>query len=103
MTTPGVYSAGFPSPMLNPGVQSPDAPPGGFAQYNYNNSINNTKPLMNDYSIHSQVYRPTETELAHGYKPGKALKPPAGKLEAKAGQVEKGVNSFLRKLEKKIG
>jgi hypothetical protein len=103
MTTPGVYSPGFPSQMPNLGVQSPGAPPGGFAQYNYNNSISNTRPLNNDYSIHSQVYRPTEFEAAHGHKPGKAAKPPAGKLEAKAVQVEKGVNSIFKRLEKKIG
>jgi hypothetical protein len=103
MATPGVYSPGFASPMPNPGVQSPGAPPGGFAQYNYNNSISNTQPLSNDYSIHSQVYRPTEFESAHGHKPGKAAKPPSGKLEAKAVRAEKGMNSVLKRLEKKIG
>lgn len=55
---------------------------------------------MTDYSIHSQVYRPTEGEYKVKSKPAK---PPAGKLEARAGQVEKGVNGLLKKLEKKIG
>jgi hypothetical protein len=56
---------------------------------------------MTDYSIHQQVYRPTEHEAAH--HKAKAAKPPKGKLEARAGQVEKGVGSLLKKLEKKIG
>jgi hypothetical protein len=58
------------------------------------------KPLMTDYSIHQQLYRPTEGESAIKNKP---TKPPAGKLEAKAGQLEKGVSGFLKKLEKRIG
>jgi hypothetical protein len=56
---------------------------------------------MNDYSIHQQVYRPTEDEAAH--HKAKAMKPPRGRLEQRAGQVEKGVGSLLKKLEKKIG
>lgn len=57
---------------------------------------------MNDYSIHQQVYRPTEVEgtIKHNTKP---FKPPTGKFEQKAGQLEKGVGSLLKKLEKKIG
>jgi hypothetical protein len=45
------------------------------------------------------VYRPTEGEAVGKTK----TKPPRGKLEERAGQLEKGVGGFLKKLEKKIG
>lgn len=85
--------------------QSTQAPPGGFAQFNYGSSAtSSTQPLQNDHSIHSQVYRPTEIEsnTKHHDKPG-APKPPSGKLEARANKLEKGVGGFLKKLEKKYG
>jgi hypothetical protein len=63
--------------------------------------MSGTKPLMTDYSIHQQVYRPTETEA--NMKHNKPLKPPRGKLEDRADKLEKGVGGFLKKLEKKIG
>ncbi len=100
MTTPGLYSPGFSSEGTTPSVASPAAPPGGFSQFNYH-KVSNTQPLMTDYSIHQQVYRPTESEAAP--KAGKALKPPRGKLEERAGQLERGVGGLLKKLEKKIG
>jgi hypothetical protein len=106
VTSPGIYSPGLPSPQQNPNIYSPTppaaAPPGGFAQFNYDSQLSNTKPLMNDYSIHQQVYRPTEVEgtIKHNTKP---LKPPTRKFEQRAGQLEKGVGSLLKKLEKKIG
>lgn len=101
-TTPGIFSPGIASPLTSPGTYTPGAPPGGFSQFQYNNQISNTQPLMNDYSIHQQVYRPTEDEAAHSSKV-KAAKPSKGKLEARAGQLEKGVGSLFKKLEKKIG
>ncbi|TVY14270.1 hypothetical protein LARI1_G008139 [Lachnellula arida] len=94
MSTPGLYSPGQP---YTPGAPPP---PGGFAQYNYNPSLSHTVPLGGDYSIHQQVYRPTEGEVTAKTKPSK---PPRGKLEERAGQLEKGVGGFLKKLEKKIG
>merc|ERR1711977_773223 len=75
------------------------APPGGFSQHQYT-STSNTKPLMTDYGIHQQVYRPTENEA---YKPKKEAKPPRGNLEKRAGQLEKGLGSMFKKIEKKIG
>jgi hypothetical protein len=99
MSTPGLTSPGFPSPA----IYSP-APPGGFAQFNYaqtNPALSGTKPMSTDYSIHQQVYRPTENEtIKHNSKPAKA---PRGKLEERAGQLEKGVGGFLKKLEKRLG
>ncbi|KAK0100535.1 hypothetical protein ONS95_006995 [Cadophora gregata] len=103
LSTPGIYSPG-PNP-LSPGISGPPppqphvAPPGGFSQHQYSNS-GNTKPLMTDYSIHQQVYRPTENEA---YKPKKEAKPPRGNLEKRAGQLEKGLGSMFKKIEKKIG
>lgn len=84
--------------MYNPGIA---APPGGFAEFDYNPGLSNTRPMMTDYSIHQQIYRPTEGEAK--VKTKKHAKPPAGKLEARAGRVETGVNGLLKKLEKKIG
>jgi hypothetical protein len=101
MSTPGIYSPGLSSSMPAPGAYNPNvAPPGGFAQYNYNPSLSGTQPLMNDYSIHQQVYRPTENESAIKTRPAK---PPAGKLEANAGKIEKGLTGLLKRVEKKIG
>ncbi|KAH7395939.1 hypothetical protein BKA64DRAFT_746079 [Cadophora sp. MPI-SDFR-AT-0126] len=103
MSTPSIYSPG-PTP-LSPGMSGPPppqphvAPPGGFSQHQYT-STSNTKPLMADYSIHQQVYRPTESEA---YKPKKEAKPPRGNLEKRAGQLEKGLGSMFKKIEKKIG
>jgi hypothetical protein len=88
----------YPGP---PGMRSPGfAAPGGFSPYNYNPGYNPAQPAATDYSIHQQLYRPTEHEAATRYKPAK---PPAGKLEARAGALEKGVNGLFKKLEKKIG
>jgi hypothetical protein len=105
MNTPGIYSPGF-SPATS-SVQSPAAPPGGFAQYQYT-KVATAQPLMADYSIHQQVYRPTEIEASHGkqQKGGRttqAAKAPRGKLEDRAEKLEKGVGSLFKKLEKKIG
>ncbi|TAQ91116.1 hypothetical protein B7494_g558 [Chlorociboria aeruginascens] len=98
---------GFASPMSSPGVYTPGAPPGGFATFNYvptqvqpGQQVSGTQPLMTDYSIHQQVYRPTEGEATAKVKPAKA---PRGKLEERAGQLERGVGGFLKKLEKRIG
>lgn len=115
--TPGIYSPGFGSPQQpaqNPsavasGGYNPGAPPpGGFAQYNYGQgtaqqaALSHTQPLMTDYSVHQQVYRPTTNEAStqHHEKPAKA---PTGKLEQRASQLERGMTGLFKKLEKKIG
>jgi hypothetical protein len=97
---------GFQSPLQSPGfsgpptveVAQPPVPPGGFSNYQYSQA--QSVPLMNDYSIHHQIYRPTEAEAAVKFKPGKE---PRGKLEDNAAKVEKNVTNFLKKLEKKYG
>ena len=69
--------------------------------------MSSTQPLNQDYGVHQQVYRPTEIEnsIKHNEKPIAVVgaKPPQGKLEARASQLEKGVGGFLKKLEKKYG
>lgn len=117
MTTPGIYSPGIGSPQSTqaynqnsaaPGGYNPGPPPpSGFSQFNYAQGstarpLSNTQPLMTDYSIHQQVYRPTENEasIRHNDRPAK---PPAGKLEQRAGQLERGMTGLFKKLEKKIG
>ncbi|KJZ77558.1 hypothetical protein HIM_03282 [Hirsutella minnesotensis 3608] len=60
------------------------------------------KPAQ-DYSIHQQVYRPTEVEggqTPHQYQPKQE---PKGKLEENAGRLERGVTGMLKKFEKKFG
>ncbi|PBP17777.1 RNA recognition motif-containing protein [Diplocarpon rosae] len=100
LPTPGIYSPGLGTPMTGPPAPQPHvAPPGGFSQHQYG-SASTTTPLMTDYSIHQQVYRPTEDEA---YKPAKEVKAPRGNLEKRAGQLEKGVGSLFKKLEKKLG
>ena len=114
MTSPAIYSPGFVSPGPPvPGAYNPvSPPPGGFAQYNYGQTsgaqISNTPAMQTQYSVHQQLYRPTEAEagIKHHDKPKPAqagTKPPGGKFEQRAGQLEKGMTGLFRKLEKKIG
>lgn len=67
-----------------------------------------------DYSIHQQVYRPTEVEAKlkrKGSGRGKKNdekkdgkdKGPRGRLEDNAGRLEKSVTGILKKFEKKYG
>ena len=86
----------------------PQQPPGGYSDYNYDQSTSghHHHHHNNGHSIHSQVYRPTEAETQghSGRKPstaGPGQQP--GRLEQGAERVEKGVNRFLRKLEKRMG
>lgn len=96
-------SPGFASPTQYPGSIPPpppgiQAPASGFSNYSY--SQNQGVPLANDYSIHQQLYRPTEGEAITKQK---NLKEPRGKLEENAARLEKGVTGFLKKIEKKYG
>lgn len=91
---PPQYSQQAPAPAAS----APPAMQGGYSQYQYTQTQG--APLANDYSIHQQLYRPTEGEVAVKYKPAKE---PRGKLEENAQKLEKGVTSLLKKLEKKYG
>jgi hypothetical protein len=128
-----LYGSGAAAPMQSPGAQIygsgayvqphqplqhiqpqyPDylaakvqPPPGGYSQYSYDQQAQRYEP-GNQYDIHNQVYRPTEVEVNKSTKKP-SIKPydggyQSGKLEQKAEKVEKGVNSFLKRLEKKLG
>ncbi|KAH7153013.1 hypothetical protein EDB81DRAFT_881962 [Dactylonectria macrodidyma] len=90
-------------PAANPTVPPP--PPGGFSQYSYNPQQTQAPPGTQDYSVHQQVYRPTQTEMAnselHPYS--QKTTEPRGKLEENAGRLERGVSGMLKKFEKKFG
>ncbi|KAF7887957.1 uncharacterized protein EAF01_011111 [Botrytis porri] len=123
LPTPGLFSPGFAPQHQNPPLSSPApglqplSPPGGFSNYTYTGTQNSAgQPLMspNDYSIHQQVYRPTEIEAKFKRKgSGKGKKGddkkdgkdkgPRGRLEDNAGRLEKGVTGILKKFEKKYG
>ncbi|KAH8669525.1 hypothetical protein BGZ60DRAFT_469794 [Tricladium varicosporioides] len=98
-----------PSPPFGGLQHSATAPPGGFAQYDYKQKpISSTQPLMNDYSIHSQVYRPTEEETIMRGKKAKEKEEKKKdqerrKLEQKADKIEKGLGSLFKRVEKKYG
>ena len=86
-----------------------EAPPGGFSDFKYTATAQQPQqqPQANEYDIHNQIYRPTEDEVIKK-KPGKAVEASGqetatGRLEERAGKVDKGVNRFFKKLEKKIG
>ena len=89
----------------------PQQPPvGGYSNYQYDPSNphhhhGKHHSQANDYDVHSQVYRPTEEEAHSHGRPHKSSSPgqKPGRLEGRAEKAEKGVNRFLKKLEKKIG
>lgn len=80
----------------------PAPPPGGYANFSYEQQ---SRPSGNPYDVHSQVYRPTESEASshhrhHRHSETGGQKP--GGLEDRVGKAEKTVNRFLKKLEKKL-
>ncbi|KAM7222530.1 hypothetical protein V8F06_002024 [Rhypophila decipiens] len=75
--TPPVGGLGHPPPSI-PGSSQQGA---GYGRH--------TVGAGNEYSVHQSFYTPEE--------------PPRGKLEEKAGKLEKGVTGMLRKFEKKFG
>jgi hypothetical protein len=85
-------------------------PPGGYAQYSYDHQPQRYEP-GSQYDVHNQVYRPTEAEFNKSTKKpsDKSSNKPydggyqRGKLEQGAEKVEKGINKYLKKLEKKVG
>ncbi|KAK5632747.1 hypothetical protein RRF57_008461 [Xylaria bambusicola] len=99
--SPGVPPTQHHQPTPPPVVQSPGLPPlppGGYSQFNY--SAAPQAPLSSDYSIHQQLYRPTEQEHAAKYKPKVEGH---SKLGQNAERLERGVTGMLKKFEKKFG
>ncbi|PWY91226.1 hypothetical protein BO70DRAFT_358672 [Aspergillus heteromorphus CBS 117.55] len=100
----GAYSA--------PRSESPPSPPtfpplGGYAQYSYETPQRHASVSSNDFSIHNQLYRPTELESTsrHQKFAKEAMQKPGDRPQTfvkAAYKVEGGVNRFLRKLEKRL-
>lgn len=85
---------GFPPPATVP-TPAPSAPPvGGFSSYSYGNPTG-VQPPQQDYSIHQQLYRPTEGEMAKTER--------RKKLEENAGRLEKGVTGMFNKFQQRFG
>ncbi|KAL9602429.1 MAG: hypothetical protein Q9219_001853 [cf. Caloplaca sp. 3 TL-2023] len=91
---------------------APHEPVGGYSDYNYSqpqhhhhHHHHHAQEPGAGYDVHNQVYRPTEEE-AHRHKqqhrPSESGQSP-GRLEQSAGRIDKGVNRFFKKLEKRIG
>ncbi|KAL1900171.1 hypothetical protein Sste5346_002481 [Sporothrix stenoceras] len=76
------------------------APPeAGFSNYNYGKAGGAAAGGTPDFSIHQQLYRPTNGEtVSHSPK-----QDPRGKLEETAGRLEKGMTGMLKKFEKRFG
>ncbi|KAL8894335.1 MAG: hypothetical protein Q9192_004404 [Flavoplaca navasiana] len=57
-----------------------------------------------DYDVHNQLYRPTEEEMRRHkhHRPSDGGQQP-GRLEQQGGKFDKGVNRFLKKLDKRLG
>lgn len=91
------YQPQYPDYMQAAQQQQQAQPPvGGYANYSYDPQ--QTHHSVGDPSIHSQVYRPTETEaVPQGHKAAHRV---GSGYSDKAGRVEKGVNRFLKKLDK---
>ncbi|KAI8955722.1 hypothetical protein F4801DRAFT_276942 [Xylaria longipes] len=87
-----------PPPTQNPNL--PSLPPGGYAQFNYGNA--HQAPGAMDYSIHQQLYRPTEQEHAAKYGEYKPKVEGHSKLGQGAERLERGVTGMLKKFEKKF-
>ncbi|KAI2638635.1 hypothetical protein GGS21DRAFT_509268 [Xylaria nigripes] len=101
--SPGSLPPTHHQPTPPPAVQSPGLPPpppGGYSQFNYANA--HQAQATADYSIHQQLYRPTESEhtAKHGYKPKADGQ---SKLGQNAERLERGVTGMLKKFEKKFG
>lgn len=92
-TTPPVVSS--------PGALPPP-PPGGYSNYSYTTTQQQQRQQQghNEYAIHQVAYRPTEHEQAVQYVPKKEVR---GRLEDRAGKLEKGVTGMLKRFEKKFG
>ncbi|ATY58383.1 RNA recognition motif-containing [Cordyceps militaris] len=90
------------SPPAATTAASPPPPLGGYSNYSYSNPT----PAQNgglDYSLHQQVYRPTEVEMSAKLQPYQPKKETKSKLEQKAGKLENGVTGMLKRFEKKFG
>ncbi|KAK0753811.1 hypothetical protein B0T18DRAFT_477093 [Schizothecium vesticola] len=112
MGSPGLISP-FPSGGYTQGSHTP-TPPGASssvppppvphstqtgAGYTYNPAAA-AQPQASEYAVHQQFYVP---EGQQQHKPQAPAKEPRGKMEERAGKLEKGVTGMLKRMEKKFG
>lgn len=92
--TPGSHT---PTPPGLNAVPPPPVPQSSQSGAGYNNFGPSaaSQPQGSEYNIHQQFYVPESQ-----YKPKQE---PRGKLEEKAGKLEKGVSGLLKRVEKKFG
>jgi hypothetical protein len=70
----------------------------GYAQYQYGST---TAPAQGQ-NIHQQLYRPTETEAAVQDHENPNAPQRNSNIGKRVDKVEKGIGSFLKKLDKKF-
>ncbi|KAI4849367.1 hypothetical protein E4T44_03393 [Aureobasidium sp. EXF-8845] len=106
-------SYGIHTPLQSPGFapqhtpQSPGLPQtplGGFSNYTYGPQSSQPSLPTEAFAVHTQAYRPTEQEAAHGHAPKvqQPGTPRPGGFEERLKKTEKGVGRFLRKLDQKM-
>ncbi|KAI9879734.1 MAG: hypothetical protein M1830_007519, partial [Pleopsidium flavum] len=84
-------------------------PSGGYSNYESNQPHQHHHRYHSrgdEYDVHGQAYRPTEDEgRSHSHHRPSVAGPgqQPGRLEQRADKLEKGVNKWLKKLDKKIG
>lgn len=138
VTSPGVYQQQPPTPSAPPApptymsLQSPGLPPppstsppaqhsgqqpqvAGFSSYSYSPAAH--PPTPGHYTqagaftgnVHSQTYRPTEEEAAHGHhsKPRPQAQSQSSfddkyRISERVNRMEKGIGGFLKKLDQKF-
>lgn len=103
---------GMQTPLQSPGFapqhtpQSPglaSTPIGGFSNYTYGPQASQPTLPTEAYTVHSQAYRPTEQEAAHGHGPKTPAQPPKpGRLEERLKKTEKGLGRFLKRLDQSL-
>lgn len=90
--TPPGLSASVPPPPVPHSAQT-------GAGYTYNPAAA-ALPQPGEYAVHQQFYVP---EGGGQHKAQAPMKEPRGKMEERAGKLEKGVTGMLKRMEKKFG
>ncbi|KAJ4163689.1 hypothetical protein LMH87_005400 [Akanthomyces muscarius] len=101
------------APQPQPPAQTQSTPPpanatasppplGGYSNYSYANPTTAQNGGL-DYSLHQQVYRPTEVEMNAKMQPYQPKKETKSKMGERAGKLENGVTGMLKRFEKKFG
>ena len=85
---------------------SSSGPIGGYSNYTYTQQERQATTPGDDYSVHGQVYRPTEEEAMRDPRhrlTDSTSKPQPTKLDKQTDKVDKGVNRLFKRIEKRIG